>query len=467
MENKVLKNGYIEFCGHNATEVTGSATLIRFKQYHVLIDYGLRQTSNDEEDYVVNIKRHKSIKPKKLDAIILTHCHIDHSGLIPRLFAEGANCPVFIPAGTKGLLTLMWQDSAKIFAQDYEKFGRVPLYTQEDIDNALSHVCECELYDVVAVTQDEEISLMYLNAQHIVGARQVVINLFDGIKLHRVGFTGDISNYKQKYWLDDLDILPKCDIIVGECTYANSKRVHKKKDKDNDINKIDMAVRYAIEHKSKVIMPTFSLNRMQDVLAMLYEHFDGDSPIKILVDSPLGMSISNIWGNLITRDFDLWEKICNWKDVYFISDFKDSVHFSKVQEPMIVLAGGGMLSGGRARYWCKECLPNKHDYIIFTGYSTPESPAGMIKSGKIKEVKLDGQVIKCNANIITLNSLSSHCDYNELINYYTKIRYNKLYLVHGNQEDKIKFASILRNRLSQENKTCKIIATTCDTKAHL
>lgn len=465
MDTKTLKRGYIEFCGQSATEVTGSSYLVRFLNYHVLIDYGMRQTSNDEADYIINLKRHKSIKPKKLDAIILTHCHIDHSGLIPKLYKEGADCPIYIPHGSKGLLTLMWQDSAKIFAQDYEKFGRVPLYTQDDIDIALSHVVECDLYENINVSA--HISLMYINAQHIVCARQIMLELTDSTNLYRVGFTGDISNYTYRYWLEDRDNLPPCDIIVGECTYSNSKRIHKSKDRHTDLNKIDNAISYALEHKSKVVMPTFSLNRLQDVLAMLYEHFEGESPIKILVDSPLGKSICGIWGNLIDRDFNLWNNIREWKDIYMIDDFKDSVHFSKLQEPMLVLAGGGMLSGGRARFWCKECLPNKDDYIIFTGYSTPESPAGQIKSGKIKELKLDGVNIKIRAKSTSLNSLSSHCDYQELLDYYSTLHYNKLYLVHGNREDKVQFANDLRAKLVKQNKTCKVIATSADTKAHL
>ena len=465
MDNKTLKRGYVEFCGYSSTEVTGSAYLVRFLNKHILIDYGLRQTSNDEADYIANLKRHKSIKPKKLDAIILTHCHIDHCGLIPKLYKEGANCPIYIPQGSKGLLTLMWQDSAKIFAQEYDRFGRVPLYTQDDIDETLRHIIECELYDCIKVA--DGINFTYFNAQHIVCARQVYMQLNDGINTKTVGFTGDISNYNYRYWLEDRDNLPKCDMIIGECTYANSKRIHKSKDRDNDLNKLDMAIQYALEHKSKVILPTFSLNRLQDVLAMLYEHFDGKSPIRILVDSPLGKSISGIWGLLIDRDFRLWKDIREWEDIYYIDDFKDSRNFSKLREPLLVLAGGGMLSGGRARFWCKECLPNKDNYIVFTGYATPESPAGQIKSGKIKELKMDGINVANKAKSISLMSLSSHCDYNELLDYYSTLSFNKLYLVHGNQEDKIQFADALKTRLSKENKSCKVIATTTDTKAHI
>lgn len=465
MDNKTLKRGYIEFCGNSATEVTGSAYLIRFLDKHILVDYGMRQTANDEADYIANLKRHKSIKPKKLDAIILTHCHIDHCGLIPKLYKEGASCPLYIPNGSKGLLTLMWQDSAKIFAQDYEKYGRVPLYTQDDINNALDHIVQCDLYDCAAI--DDTIHFTYLNAQHIVCARQVYLQLNDGTNVKTIGITGDISNYRYRYWLEDRDTLPKCDIVIGECTYADSKRIHKSRDRENDLNKLDMAIKYALDNKSKVILPTFSLNRLQDVLAILYEHFEGDSPIRILVDSPLGKSICELWGLLIDRDFNLWDKIRAWEDVYYISEFKDSQHFSRVKEPMLVLAGGGMLSGGRARFWCKECLSNKDNYIIFTGYSTPESPAGQIKSGKIKELKMDGVNVKNAAKTTSLMSLSSHCDYNELLDYYSTLKFTKLYLVHSNQDDKLSFAEALKSRLAKESKSCKVVATTTDTKAHI
>ena len=173
-----LKTPYVEFLGSNASEVTGSANLIRFMNYHILVDYGLRQTSNEQEDYVCNLKRHKDIKPKKLDAIILTHCHIDHCGLIPKLYAEGATCPLYVPQGTKGLLTLMWQDSHKIFVSEHERFNRAPLYEQSAIDLALGYIVEVDLRSKQSI--NDHISFIYYNAQHIVKSRQIYLELNDG-----------------------------------------------------------------------------------------------------------------------------------------------------------------------------------------------------------------------------------------------------------------------------------------------
>lgn len=464
MDTKVLKNGYIEFCGYNATEVTGSANLVRFLQYHYLVDYGMRQTSDEEKDHVCNMKRHKSIKPKQLDGIILTHCHIDHSGLIPKLYAEGANCPLYIPSGTKGLLTLMWQDSVKIFNHDYERFDRKPLYTQEDVENALKYVIECELYD--RVNLNDKMNFTYINAQHIVGARQVFMECYDKARMYRIGFTGDISNYKSRYWLDNLDIMPKCNIVVGECTYANSNRNHSPRDRQKDLDKIDYAVMRAKERNAKIIMPTFSLNRMQDVLAMLYEHFNGRAPIKILVDSPLGMNINKLWDDLIIKDFALWDKIKNWDNVYYIEDFKDSVHFSKLNEPLLVIAGGGMLRGGRARFWVKECVSEVDNVIMFTGYATPESLAGRMRQGRGKYMQIDDKLVNNNALPMALKSLSSHCDATELARYYTDIQYNRIYLVHGDQDYKLKFAKELQAKLERKDRTSRVICTQSDTKAY-
>lgn len=464
MDNKILKTPYVEFLGSNASEVTGSANLVRFMNYHILIDYGLRQTSNEQEDYVVNLKRHKDIKPKKLDAIILTHCHVDHCGLVPKLYAEGATCPLFIPQGAKGLLTLMWQDSHKIFASDYERFNRKPLYEQADIDLALSYVVEVDLRSKCDI--NDHISFTYYNAQHIVKGRQIYIELNDGNTIKKLGFTGDISSYKDRYWLNQRDDLPMIDMLVGECTYSNSKRNIKERDRRTDVNKLKLAIDYAIEHKSKVIIPTFSLNRLQDILAMLYQTYGSKLPIKTLVDSPLGHSISKLWEKLIDKDEELWQEVYHHSDIRWVGDFKESVAFNQIQEPMLIIAGGGMLSGGRATWWCKQNLYIKNNYIIFPGYTTPESPAGKIRRGRLKYVGIDGTEVRCSAHTLAFNSFSSHADHKHLLEYYTELPYNKICLVHSEQESKAKFAQELKDFLSKANRTSRVVITNKDSKVH-
>lgn len=464
MDNRILKKPYIEFVGANANEVTGSANLVRYLNYHILVDYGLRQTNNDTEDYTFNLKRHKSIKPKCLDAIFLTHLHIDHCGLVPKLYKEGCDCDLYIPDGSKGLLTIMWQDSLKIFHQDYERFDRKPLYEQCDIDKALSHVKEYKLHEPIKL--NENIFFISFNAQHIVKSRQLYFTFTDGINTKRIGFTGDISDYKNKYWLSPMEQLPYCDVLVAECTYGSYKRMHKERDRKTDVNKLDTAIKYAKIHGSKVIIPTFSLNRLQDILATLYEVYEGNCPLKIVVDAPLGHKISNLWTELIDKDHALWDKISKWTRIYWIKDFTQTEAFNRLNQPLIIIAGGGMASGGRSTYWCKEHLSNSDSYIIFTGYSTPESIAGQIKNEKIKAIKIDGKTVKNRAKVLTLNSFSSHCDYNHLINYYLNAQYNKICLVHAEQDAKNVFSKKLKEELAKQNKTSSVVVVNKNTKTY-
>lgn len=452
----------IKFIGHNATEVTGSANLVKFLDYELLVDYGLRQTSNDVEDYKINSKRHKDIKPKNLNAIILTHSHIDHSGLIPALFKEGANCPVYVPIGCKKILTFLWQDTTHIFTKDYERFERPIIYTQNDVDLALSHIVECELHKEIKV--NEYISFTYYNARHVVRSCQVYMELNDGVGIKKIGFTGDFSIKSPSFYLDDVDYLPFVDALVGECTYSNKTRVHKLRDRNKDIEKLKYSIDKALTSKGKILIPVFSMDRLQNILTTLYTIYDGKPPIPILVDTPLGKNICSIWRYVIDKNFDLWEEVYECPYIRWTTDFKDSIAYSKIDEPMLVIAGGGFLNGGRATFWSQELLPHKKHNLVFCGYSSPESVAGMIKSGALKEVKIDGKIIKNNARITILNSFSSHADYEELMEYYTKVKYNKLVLVHSNFDDKISFSKELANRLSKANRTSRVIASNIDTK---
>lgn len=459
---KAIMHPYIKFIGRNSTEVTGSCTLVRFLDQTILVDYGARQSSNDEEDYLINKKRHKDIKPKNITAIIVTHSHIDHTGLIPMLVKDGMNCPIYIPKGSKGILTLMWNDCVKIYNQEYERLDRQPLYIQEDVDKALALIHEVEIHDKCIIT--DNISFTYYNAQHIVKSRQVLLELNNGVNVKKIGFTGDWSNKSNTYYLNKFESLPQVDVLVAEATYANNKRTHKLKDRTKDIDKIKTAIQ---NNKGKILIPTFSLDRLQNILTTLYEIYDGHIPIKILIDSPLGKSVSNEWSNIIDENRALWDEVTSWSNTYWTKDFKDTLAFSKINEPMLICGSGGMLSGGRATYWAKELLGSSKNTIMFCGYATPESTAGKIKNGTLKEIKIDKTTVKNKAQIVILNSFSSHADYNELLDYYTNIEYNKICLVHSNQDDKITFAKELRKKLSKANRTSRVIATNFETKVSI
>lgn len=464
MDNKILKSPYIELCGNSANEVTGSAYLVRYLNFHILLDYGFAQTANADNDWAVNSKRHKDIKPKKLDAIILSHLHYDHSAGIPKLFADGCDCPIYVVKGSKSILTLMWQDNLKIAEKEHEKSGRALIYNQQDIDNALNHIVEIEFRERTVV--NENISFTFYSAQHIVKASQIFLELTDGITTKKIGYTGDFSDYSERYYLDNLDVMPPCDVLIGESTYGDSKRTHKSRDRKTDENKLDMAIKNAKEKKGKVIIPVFSLNRLQDILATIHQMYDGSPPIKVLIDSPLGKSISKEWKNVIEKDVELWAEIKSSNNYYWIKDFSDTMKFCNIKEPMVVLAGGGMLQGGKSTYWIKEHLGVAKNYIIFSGFAHPETLAGKIKNGDTANLTIDKKKIRCKANILDLKSFSSHADFKHLIEYYTKVRYNKIILVHGDDTAKKCLADELRKSLSKADRTSRVIISNRDIKIH-
>lgn len=465
MYNKKLKRGYLEFVGYNAISVTGSATLLRFLDQAVLVDFGLRQTNNDEEDYIFNSKHHKDIKANKLDAILITHLHADHAALAPMLYKEGAECPIYIPYGSKKLYKIMLMDSAKIILSDSEKFHKHPIYTEEDVLNTLQHVVEVEYNHKCRIT--DNITIELFNAQHIVKSAQIVMTLDDGVKTKRIGFTGDWSNYTNQYYINDLEEIPQVDILIGEATYGDAKRISKKKDRKVDLNKLDTAIKNAYASQGKVIIPIFTLHRLQTMLAVLYERYKDNKKIRILVDSPLGNQISNIWEDVIDKDHELWNNILKWENIYWISDYTDSAKFSALEEPMVVLASGGFLKAGRARSWIKAHLNNKNNYIVFCGYASPDSIAGQLKSGKMKSIKVDGKTILNKAHILNLMSFSSHADLKQLLNYYTTIQYNKICLVHSEWDSKSSFAELLKDSLSKSDRSSRVIVVNNDSKIYI
>lgn len=462
--SKQKNKGCLSFIGNNATEVTGSCTLVEYNDSRILVDCGLRQSSKEQDDHKINMKLNKYIKPNRLDGVILSHVHIDHCGKIPLLFKHNCNCPIYIPKGSKGLLTLMLNDTAKIFKQDHERKGIAMPYEQHHVDEALNHCIEVELYTPTSITNDIKFTLY--NAQHIPFSSSIYIECTDGNTLKKIGFTGDFSNYESTLFLKDLDALPHVDILVSECTYSEKGRVHKSNDRKKDMEKLDVAIREAKSNKGKVVLPLFSNTRFQSVLTSIYEYYDGDCPLPILCDSKLAHNISSMWSYAIDKDEELWTKVYSWDKVRWVKDAKERMNWIKLNESYIVLASGGFLNSGSAIPYVQNLLGSSKNRIVFCGYSSEDSVAGKIKAGKQKTIKIDGKTCRNNAKVVILNSFSSHADYNELMDYLTEAKYNSLYLVHSEQESKGKFAEELRHRLSKANRTDKVIATVKEQRVH-
>ena len=248
-------------------------------------------------------------------------------------------------------------------------------------------------------------------------------------------------------------------IALAENTYNDSKkRINKQYDRPKDLEKIEAV----IQDYHKILIPCFSLGRTQTILTELYNmDLDGKIPndVHIIIDSPLAQKFCGIW-----PEEDLWPDIMKWNRLHFTTDWTESQTLMKRNTHDIIISASGFLNGGRVMEWLKCILPNPNNAILFCGYSGENNLAYQIRHGD-SVVVVDGEVVENKANIVELVSFSSHASYQELMDYYiNELRYDKILLVHGNMDNKVKFANTLQNKLIEQGKSSRVVVTNMDTK---
>lgn len=465
MTSKGTAKPYVKFIGAAATGVTQSCHMVRFQKYCILFDCGLYQEGGDiATNYRVNQDFLKKFRIKDVDYVILSHVHIDHSGLIPALFARGCQAHVYVPVGSKPILKLLWEDSMKIFTQDCQKLNNSgkkasPFYTQEDIDKVLDRCIEVEPLRDYAILS--EIRLTYYPANHIIYSQQIMLTLQQGYITKRIGYTGDIGGATPQLFCQARVPLPFCDLLIGENTYNQPKRPNNPYDRMKDLYKI----KAVIEDSDRVLIPCFSLGRTQTMLTILYRLWlNGMVPfdIKVYVDSPLSQKICNIWDNT-----DEWDRVMAWENLHFIGDWNESQALQQDKSKAVIISASGFLNGGRVMEWLKVILPSSKNTILFCGYSGENNLASQIRYGDTY-ITLDGKSYPNLANIIELVSFSSHASYEELLDYYTReCRYGKIALVHGSSKTKPGFADKLQEILIKMGVSSRVVCTNEDTKINL
>ena len=245
--------------------------------------------------------------------------------------------------------------------------------------------------------------------------------------------------------------LPRCNVVVGENTYNSPERCYSaKKDRWYD----EQLIKTAIEQYNKILVPVFSLQRAEDILEVLAK-IKPNCPV--ILDSPLACKIYSSWPEQLD-----YEELLGLK---LVSDWNESLTYQNSDGHMIILASSGMMAAGRVMAYAKQILPNSNNAILFCGYSSPNTLAYEIKNGS-KQVKVDGEWVDNNAQIYNLKTFSSHANYNQLMQYYQEIAYDKLCLVHGDFENKVEFANTLQDKLGKQGKSSRVIAIQQDTKIY-
>jgi metallo-beta-lactamase family protein len=467
----------LEIIGGNAESVTGSCTKIITNNYVYLFELGMIQDGHTPlENYKLNSKLLQKIRPQEIDYIIIGHNHLDHVGLIPALYARGkCNAKIIVPKKSTCILKEMWLDAAYINQRDVEIINLKdknyePFYNEDIVMKALNYVQEIESNEIVKIS--EALSIRYRNAGHILLSKQAEVYINGGSHTRKILFTSDLGNLatqESRVFVEDFQPVPTSNIVIGECTYSSRKgKEITKKTLETDMQKIKSAIeQYCVDNNHRVLIPTFSLDRMPYILWILYSLFGKDENFKvpILVDSPLANRLLDCYSSILEgEEKEKFDEMMSWKNIKRVITPEDSKAAIADRGAKVVCSSSGMLTAGRSVKWTQSILPNENDLIMFIGYAGEDTLAYKIKHEKEqKTININGKPIKNKSQIIDLLSFSSHMQRKDLINYYKGINCDKIYLVHSDKS-KIEFKQDLENAINDCLKSTRVVAVNKGTK---
>ncbi len=441
----------IQFLGA-AREVTGSKHLISLQNgKKILLDCGMYQGKGAETDAC---NRDLGFNPQEVDYLILSHAHIDHSGLIPYIVNLGFKGIVLCTPATRDLCSIMLADCGKIQEYDTktdnkkrERQGQAtvqPIYTQEDAVNSM------QLFVSIPYNLDytvcDGVTLKFTDTGHILGASAVNLIIKEDGETKRLCYTSDIGRPGNAI-LREPQPFPQADYLITESTYGD--RLHD--NREDSLKKLkEITLETCLGKKGKLIIPSFAVGRTQEIVYAFNRLFNlGWLPkVKIYVDSPLSVNATNIMRmhpecfnkdilTLMQKDPDPF----GFNDLTYIMDVEGSKRLNSSKEPCVIISSSGMMEAGRVKHHLANNISNEKTTILIVGYCEPKTLGGKIKRGD-KEVSIHGKVYQVKAEIRELESFSAHGDYAEMMNYLScqdKKQHKKIFLVHGEAETQIAY----------------------------
>jgi len=445
----------IQFVGADRT-VTGSLHYFEVNGSKFILDCGLIQGKR-KESFELN-RTFEFFDPKDLDFVILSHAHIDHAGNLPNLVKRGFAGKIYCTHATKSLSEVMLLDSAYIQEKDVEfvnkrrrKQGKnlfEPLYTVDDAKQALSLLFGLNYHHDYEITP--EITLNFFDAGHILGSAIVFLNIKEDGKITNLAFTGDLGR-KNLPILQDPDKIPDVDFLICESTYGG--RFHDSFTVSQQ--KLADVVVKAVSRNAKIIVPSFSVGRTQELVYLLHKIFnENQAPeIPVYVDSPLSVNATEVFRkHTECFDAETTEFLLNHEDPFgfnklrYISDVEDSKRLNGLPGPMMIISSSGMAEAGRILHHLANNIEDPNNIILIVGFNA-EHTLGRKIVERQPVVKIFGDEYEVKAEVIVFNSLSAHADSNELIDYVEQLdknRMQKIFLVHGDYDQQLKFAERLK-----------------------
>ncbi|MBN1157820.1 MAG: MBL fold metallo-hydrolase [Bacteroidales bacterium] len=447
----------IQFLGA-VREVTGSKHLITLNNgKKILLDCGMYQGKGLETDAM---NRNLGFSPRDIDYLILSHAHIDHSGLIPYIAKQGFEGSIITTFASRDLCSIMLADCGKI--QEYDTITHnkkrarqhlppvEPIYTMADAEQSMQYFIGIPYNKPFRVTKGVKVT--FTNTGHLLGAGVVNLQIKEDGKTTRIAFTGDVGRPLNRI-LRPPQPFPQVDYIICESTYGN--RLHESEVVAED-KLLEIIRKTCVEKGGKLIIPSFSIGRTQEIIYSLNNFYNkGKLPkIKVFVDSPLAVNATNIFRlHLECFNVKVLANLENdpdpfgFNDLHYTQNVADSKKLNEMNEPCIIISASGMMEAGRVKHHLANNISNPKNTVLAVGYCSPSTLGARILRGD-QSVSIFGQMHLVRADVEQIDSYSGHADYKELLQFLDcqdKELVKRVFLVHGDLDSQQFFSEQLND----------------------
>lgn len=441
-----------------AHEVTGSCTLLETGNYKILIDCGMEQGADIYENCEL------PVLPADIDCVLLTHAHIDHSGKIPALVAQGFQGPIYTTGATRVLCDMMLKDSAHIQESEAEWKNRksersggtpyVPIYTLQDVERTLPLFRPCEYEKSYQIL--DNVRVRFIDAGHLLGSASIEFTVTEGDVTKVILFSGDVGNIDRPLIKDPMK--PEhADIVIIESTYGN--RCHGKR--ADYVSQLTGMIQETLDRGGNLVIPAFAVGRTQEMLYLI-RHIKDEGLVKnhpnfpVWVDSPMAVETTEIYsGNIMGYyDDEAMEYIRKGIDILHFDGLHksvtsaDSIALNSDKTPKVIISASGMCEAGRIRHHLKHNLWRSESTVLFVGYQSVGTLGNKLLNGAAR-VKLFGEDIQVNAHIEKMDGISGHADMGILLNWLGNLKEKpeQVFVNHG--EDRVcdEFAETITEQL--------------------
>jgi metallo-beta-lactamase family protein len=435
-----------------ARTVTGSKYLITLQTgKKILLDCGMFQGMGKDND---SLNRHWGFNPSEIDYVIISHAHVDHSGLLPKLVKDGFRGSIYATPATIDITKVLLLDSSFIQKQDISFLNKKrreegrpllePLYTEEDARRTFEHFKPVHYHQPVKL--DDSVCLQLFDGGHIIGSATVFLTLTENGKDTTLAFSGDVGRYGDPI-LHSPQPFPPADYIIIESTYGD--RLHDRIETyaEDLLKNIEET---CLKKKGKLIIPAFSVGRTQELLYALNDlELDGQLPkINYYVDSPMSVKVTEVVKmhpecfnrsvqKLLKTDADPFA----FKGLRYITDKRESQALNVDYKPSVIISASGMAEAGRVKHHIANSIENWRNTIMIIGYCEPNSLGARLKRHP-ETIGIFGNQYNVKSDIVSLNSMSAHADYNDLCQYLScqdQSEVKRVFIVHGEPEVQVEF----------------------------